>query len=122
MKEKLASKIVRLIWATRPFTRGYYCNDPFRVYNERSIEIEVMSDLQTIPGVGEKIELLLNDAGVRSIKDMKTADPEQLYDNLCDQKASRVDRCVLYVFRFAKYYVTHKNHNPEKLKWSNWKD
>lgn len=81
-----------------------------------------MSDLQAIPGVGEKIELLLNDVGVRSIKDMKTADPEQLYDNLCDKKASRVDRCVLYVFRCAKYYVGHKDHDPERLKWWNWKD
>ena len=81
-----------------------------------------MSNLQTIPGVGPKVERLLNDIGVRSIKDMKTADPEQLYDKLCDQIAAPVDRCVLYVFRCAKYYVTHKKHNPEKLQWWNWKD
>ena len=81
-----------------------------------------MSDLTTIPGVGEKIKVLLNDVGVMSIEDMKKANAEKLYDNLCDIKASPVDRCVLYVFRCAKYYVTHKNHNPERLKWWNWKD
>jgi len=81
-----------------------------------------MSDLQTIPGIGEKIEKLLNNVGVRSVRDMETADPKRLYDNLCDKKAAPVDRCVLYVFRCAKYYATHKNHNPERLKWWNWKD
>ena len=81
-----------------------------------------MSDLQTIPGVGEKIEKLLNDVGVRSVEDMKKAEPERLYDDLCVQKAAPVDRCVLYVFRCAKYYVSNKNHNPNRLKWWNWKD
>ena len=81
-----------------------------------------MSDLQTIPGVGEKIEALLNEVGVRSIEDMKKADPQQLYNDLCDKKASPVDRCVLYVFRGAKYFVAHKQHDPERLKWWYWKD
>jgi hypothetical protein len=81
-----------------------------------------MSDLQTIPGVGPKIELILNDVGIRSTEDIKTTDPEQLYEDLCDKKAAPVDRCVLYVFRCAKYFVSNKNHNPERLKWWNWKD
>jgi hypothetical protein len=81
-----------------------------------------MSDLQTIPGVGPKIELILNDVGIRSTEDIKTTDPEQLYEDLCDRKAAPVDRCVLYVFRCAKYFVSNKNHNPERLKWWNWKD
>ena len=81
-----------------------------------------MSDLKTIPGIGPKIELLLNDVGIRSIEDMKRADAEQLYGNLCAPKAAPVDRCVLYVFRCAKYYVSNKNHDPERLKWWNWKD
>ena len=81
-----------------------------------------MSDLRTIPGVGEKIESLLKDVGVSSIEDMKKSDPEELYRELCDIKASPVDRCVLYVFRCGKYYVSNKNHDPERLKWWNWKD
>jgi hypothetical protein len=37
-------------------------------------------------------------------------------------KASPVDRCVLYVFRCAVYYANNKTHDPELLKWWNWKD
>lgn len=81
-----------------------------------------MSDLKTIPGVGPKVERLLNDVGVGSMEDMKTADPQGLYDDLCDIKASSIDRCVLYVFRSAKYFVSHKQHDPERLKWWNWKN
>ena len=81
-----------------------------------------MSDLKTIPGIGAKIEALLKDVGVTSIEDMQKNDPEELYHNLCDMKASPVDRCVLYVFRCGKYFVTHKQHDPERLKWWNWKD
>ncbi len=33
-----------------------------------------------------------------------------------------LDRCVLYVFRCANYYAAHKRHDPELLKWWNWKD
>ena len=81
-----------------------------------------MSDLQTIPGVGEKIERLFQDIGVTSTAGIKKRSPERMYRDLCDIKSSPVDRCVLYVFRCAKYYVTHKNHDPEKLKWWNWKE
>ena len=81
-----------------------------------------MSDLQTIPGIGLKIEGLLKDVGVTSIEDMRKSDPQQLYCDLCDMKASPVDRCVLYVFRCAKYFVSNEQHNPECLKWWNWKE
>jgi len=80
-----------------------------------------MADLREIPWVGEKIEVLLNELGVYSIEDMRKSDPEKLYDDLCDIKASAVDRCVLYVFRCAKYYASNKNHDPKRLKWWNWK-
>ncbi|MHC4807910.1 MAG: helix-hairpin-helix domain-containing protein, partial [Planctomycetota bacterium] len=47
---------------------------------------------------------------------------EQLYDRLCEFKASPVDRCMLYVFRCAIYYASNTEHDPELLKWENWKD
>jgi hypothetical protein len=28
---------------------------------------------------------------------------------------------VLYVFRCAVYYAGHREHDPELLKWWNWK-
>ena len=32
------------------------------------------------------------------------------------------DRCVLYAFRCAVYYASHTTHDPNLLKWWNWKD
>jgi hypothetical protein len=29
---------------------------------------------------------------------------------------------MLYVFRTAVYYASNSKHDPEKLKWWNWKD
>lgn len=81
-----------------------------------------MSDLQTIPGVGEKMERLFRDIGVASLADIKKRNPERMYRDLCDLKAAPVDKCVLYVFRCAKYFVSHKKHDPERLKWWTWKD
>jgi hypothetical protein len=80
------------------------------------------TDLKNIPGVGVKIEKLFRDIGVTSTADIKKRGPEAMYRQLCEAKASPVDRCVLYVFRCAKYYVSTKKHDPEKLKWWNWKD
>ena len=47
---------------------------------------------------------------------------EQLYQQLCVQQGQHVDRCMLYVFRCGVYFASHKKHDPEKLKWWNWKD
>ena len=78
--------------------------------------------LENIPGVGPRIAEELHSIGVQCINDLRDADAEQLYDRLCDFKAAPVDRCVLYVFRCAVYFVINKEHDPELLKWWNWKD
>lgn len=31
------------------------------------------------------------------------------------------DRCLLYVFRCAVYYASRAKHDPEVLKWWNWR-
>ena len=81
-----------------------------------------MNDLQKIPGIGKKMEEDLRLLGIERIEDLKNMDPEILYERLCILKGYKVDRCVLYVFRCAVYYAYEKNHDPEKLKWWNWKD
>lgn len=78
--------------------------------------------LQTIPGVGKSIAADLRSLGVQNIDDLKGKDPEVLYAKLMNKVGSHVDRCMLYVFRCAIYYAEHKKHDPEKLKWWNWKD
>lgn len=80
------------------------------------------TDLILIPGVGPSIAKDLNNIGIKSIKDLKGKDPQELYDRLCFFEGSRVDRCVLYVFREAVYFASNKKHDEEKLKWWKWKD
>lgn len=78
--------------------------------------------LREIPGVGPSIAHDLWRLGIGSVSDLKGADPEKLYERLCALKKANVDRCVLYVFRGAVYYASGKKHDPELLKWWNWKD
>jgi nucleotidyltransferase/DNA polymerase involved in DNA repair len=82
----------------------------------------VIRRLQEIPGVGPSIAHDLWRLGIGSVGDLKGADPEKLYERLCALKKTTVDRCVLYVFRGAAYYASRKKHDPERLKWWNWKD
>lgn len=80
-----------------------------------------LKELEQIPGVGKSIANDLWGLGIRSIKDLRGRDPEKLYEKFCRQKGVSVDRCVLYVFRCAVYYSSNKKHNPDLLKWWNWK-
>ena len=81
-----------------------------------------VKELEQIPGVGRKIAQDLRAIGIESVDDLEDKDPEQLYKKLCSFKASPVDRCMLYVFRCAVYWASHNEHDPELLKWWNWKD
>ena len=82
----------------------------------------VLRELEQIPGVGRKIAGDLRDLGFRSVQELKDKNPEELYCKLSAQKGMHVDRCVLYVFRCAVYYASNTRHDPELLKWWNWKD
>ena len=77
---------------------------------------------QEIPGVGKTIAQDFLNIGLCSMDDLKTADPEELYMRLCAFQEQKVDRCMLYVLRCAVYYASHTKHDPELLKWWNWKD
>ena len=85
---------------------------------------KAIAQLMEIPGVGNSIADDLWNIGIASVSDLKGKDPEILYD-LSNQYAGAVqDRCLLYVFRCAVYYANtdKKKHDPEKLKWWNWKE
>ncbi len=79
-------------------------------------------NLLTIPGVGPSIARDLRELGYASVSDLRDQDPEQMYTTFCEIRGTRVDRCVLYVFRCAVYYSSNTAHDAEKLKWWNWKD
>lgn len=80
------------------------------------------SDLLKIPGVGISIAGDLNDLGITRISDLKNRNPEKLYRDLGIIRKTKIDRCVLYVFRSAVYFASNEKHQPELLKWWNWKD
>ena len=81
-----------------------------------------LKEFRKIPGVGKSIAQDFLDLGLTSITDLKGKDPESLYLKLCEQKNTRIDRCMLYVFRCAVYFASNKEYEPELLKWWNWKD
>lgn len=92
--------------------------------NNPLTKADAIKDLRRIPGVGKSIATDLWNIGIKSVEALKRQDPESLYD-LSNRFAGTVqDRCLLYVFRCAVYYAEHKpgEHEPEKLKWWNWKE
>ena len=80
-----------------------------------------LRDFRTIPGVGKSIAEDLWQIGLRSVNDLAGADPQMLYDRLCEITGTKVDRCVLYVFRCAVYFASTSDPDPELLKWWAWK-
>ena len=81
-----------------------------------------MGELRRIPGVGKEIEKDLQMLGIETVESLKNADPEEMYERECRMKGCHIDRCQLYVYRCAVYYASTDHHEPEKLKWWNWKD
>jgi len=80
------------------------------------------TDLQDIPGIGPSMEIDLVDLGFRAVRDLEGRDPAGMYTDLCDLRGTRLDRCVLYVFRCAVYFSEAHEPDRELLKWWNWKD
>jgi len=86
------------------------------------MKTKILKDLQTIPGVGPSIAQGLYDLGIHQISDLTGKDPEKLYEHSCDLAGTKIDRCLLYVYRCAVYFASNPKPEPEKLKWWNWQD
>lgn len=82
----------------------------------------VLRELRTIPGVGKSVAEDLWTLGIRRVGDLSERDPQALYDELRCRAGGKLDRCMLYTMRCAVYYAGNAVHDPEKLKWWNWKD
>ena len=78
--------------------------------------------LQIIPGIGPAMARDLIDLGYTNPSQLRGEDPEKMYADLCSLRRESLDRCVLYVFRCAVYFASADRHDPELLKWWNWKD
>jgi hypothetical protein len=81
-----------------------------------------LKNLEKIPGVGKKLSKEFANIGFKEVQDFKGKDPELIYNQICTKQGFPVDRCVLYVCRLAVYFAENDVHDPEKLKWWNWKD
>ena len=91
------------------------------VSSPRKRTTTLKSPLEVIPGIGSSIAADLNRIGIHDVAQLKGEDPQRLFDHLCAHDGVKHDRCVLYVFRCAVYYASRRRHDPEKLKWWNWK-
>jgi hypothetical protein len=80
------------------------------------------TNLRIIPGVGRRIAQDLIDLGYHNVSDLRGEDPQSMYKRLCELRGVHIDRCMLYVFRCAAYFAANTVHDPDKLKWWNWKD
>ncbi len=78
--------------------------------------------LQEIPGIGPNLAGHIREVGFTDASELRDQDPELMYERLCEIQGRSLDRCVLYAFRCAVYYASHDAHDPELLKWWNWKD
>jgi hypothetical protein len=105
---------------TLDFSRAGFQTHPMRKGGD-SLAV-TLKDLQRIPGIGPSLSQDLVDLGIKRASDLRGRDPERLYHRLCSLRGERQDRCVLYVFRCAIYFVSRKHHDPERLKWWRWKD
>lgn len=83
-----------------------------------------IKNLRIIPGIGKSIAEDLWNIGINHPNDLKGKKPQDLFDQSNAYVGQVQDRCLLYVFREAVYFADtpQENHEPEKLKWWNWKD
>ncbi len=81
-----------------------------------------IDDLETIPGVGPSISVVLVNLGIQRVGDLVGRDPNELYERLCTDRGTYIDRCVLYVFQCAVYFAETERPEPELLQWWHWKD
>lgn len=89
---------------------------------QRHTTDDALKALQVIPGIGPRMARALVDLGYRKVADLHHQDPQQMYRALTALRGQHIDRCVLYVFRCAVYFASHRVHEPERLKWWYWKD
>jgi hypothetical protein len=80
------------------------------------------TDLQSLPSIGPSLAQDLRDLGYREPADLQDETPERMYEDLCEVRGVRLDRCVLYSFRCAVNAATHPETDAERRKWWNWMD
>jgi hypothetical protein len=62
---------------------------------------DAISDLRTLPGVGENAAEALYRLGIKSKDDLNGRNPEQMYEELRSMKGSYVEPCMLNSLKIA---------------------
>jgi hypothetical protein len=88
----------------------------------RFAQQDSVRDFRRIPGIGPSMADDLWRLGYGSVAELRSEEPEAMYQRLCELSGAPMDRCVLYVFRCAVYFASNDAHDPELLKWWNWSD
>jgi recombinational DNA repair protein RecR len=65
------------------------------------IKMEIISELRTLPGVGENAAEALYRLGIRSKEELIGKNPEQMYEELRSMKGSYVEPCMLNSLKIA---------------------
>lgn len=81
---------------------------------------EPYAKMRDLPGVGASIADDYDRIGITDPQQLREATPEELFDQL-ESIDGPTDRCVLYVFRCARYAVTTPEPEQHLLKWWAWK-
>ncbi len=79
-------------------------------------------EISAIPGLNPEALNHFRKLGKTKISELKDVDPDDLYLLLCRRNKEKVDRVMLYILRYAVYYASNEEHDPELLHWWNWKD
>ncbi len=58
--------------------------------------------------------------GIQNTDQLANADPDELYDRLCERTGVRHDICCLDVFRCAVAQARDPQLSPEKRNWWYW--
>ncbi|MDY5612209.1 helix-hairpin-helix domain-containing protein [Dysosmobacter sp.] len=74
-----------------------------------------------LPGIGPRIGRYMNDLGYYRVGDLRGADAAEMYTRHNILRGFEDDPCFLYVFRMAIYFAENDVHDPELLRWWNWR-
>lgn len=84
--------------------------------------MSLMKELESLPGIGAILAQELWSIGIRSIKDLKNRNPDDIYHIYQNKRGGKSDKSMLYILRCAAYFASNSEHDPELLKWWNWKE
>ena len=82
----------------------------------------LLRELEALPGMGEKFANLLWSIGIRSVRELKDKDGDELFERLSLRQGTGLDSSIRYILRCAVYFASRQEHDPELLKWWNWQE